>query len=71
MEFNIGANLILSKDLTIEADSLSDAIEQAQQQMGGKIPFSELTFRDVKFELLSHAIGDRGLEGMESPKNNG
>ena len=65
MTFKVRANLTFSKDLTIEADTLSDAMEQARQQMQGKIPASELTFKDVNFHLVSHAIGDHGLEEID------
>ena len=66
MTFKVRANLIFSKDLSIEADNLSDALEQAHQQMQGKIPVSELTFRDMSFHLLSHAIGDHGVEETDN-----
>lgn len=65
MKFKIRANLTFSKDLTIEADNLSNALEQARRQMQGKIPIRELAFKDVNFEFLSHAIGDHGLEEIE------
>ena len=65
MEFKIRADITLSKELTIEADHLGEAMEKARQQMlDSKIPYSELKFHNLTFELLSHAIGDKGLVEM-------
>ena len=65
MEFKIRANVIFSKDLTIEADNLKDAFDRAQEIAQGGFTRSELTLRDVNFELLSHAVGGAGLVEIE------
>ena len=61
MEFKIRANFIFSKDLTIEADNMAVAFDKAQELINEGIRYKELTFRDVKFELLSHAVGGEGI----------
>ena len=70
MEFKIRANVILSKDLTIEADNMAVAFDKAQELINEGVRFKELTFRDVKFELLSHAIGDNGLVEIKEKEVN-
>ena len=41
MEFKIRANFILSKDLTIEADNMSAAIDKAQQLINEGVRYKE------------------------------
>ena len=66
MKFKLRANITFTRDLDIEADNFSDALDMAKQQMEGRQPMSELTFKGVSFEVLSHAIGDYGLVGIDS-----
>ena len=68
MEFKIRANFIFSKDLTIEADNLKDAIDRAQETAQGGFARKELTLRDVNFELLSHAVGGEGMVEIKTKK---
>ena len=66
MKFKLRANITFTRDLDIEADNFSDALDMAKQQMDGKVPMSELTFKGVTFEVLSHAIGDEGLVELKT-----
>ena len=66
MKFKLRANITFTRDLDIEADNFSDALDMAKQQMDGKVPMSELTFKGVTFEVLSHAIGDEGLMELKT-----
>lgn len=65
MNFKLRANITFTRDLDIEADNFSDALDMDKQQMEGRQPMSELTFKGVSFEVLSHAIGDYGLVELE------
>lgn len=65
MEFKIRANFVFSKDYTIEADNLGEAIDKVQAQVNEGVTRKELTLRNVNFELLSHAVGDNGLVEVE------
>ena len=68
MNFKLRANITFTRDLDIEADSITDALDMAKQTMQGKQPVSELTFKGVTFEVLSHAIGDEGLVELNPKK---
>ena len=67
MIFKIQANIVMSKDLTIEAENLSEAMQKAQEQMQGKLNLKEFTPSDLTYRLVSHAIGDHGLVENKTP----
>ena len=43
MEFKMRANIVMSKELTIEANDWSEAVDKAQAMMAEPIPYRELT----------------------------
>jgi hypothetical protein len=53
MEFKLRANIVMSKELTIEAEHLAEALEKAQAMMTEPVPMKELTTRDMYFDVLS------------------
>ena len=53
MEFKLRANLVMSKELTIEADNLDEALDKAQTMMAEPVPYSELTVRKIYFDEIS------------------
>ena len=59
--FKLRANIIYSRDLDIEADNITEAIDKAKQLMEEPSSTNELKPQGVTFSLLSHAIGDEGL----------
>ena len=50
MEFKLRANLVMSKELTVEANDLKEAVEKAQAMMAEPIPVKELTTRELYFD---------------------
>ena len=70
MEFKIRANFVFSKDYTIEADNLGEAIDKVQAQVNEGVTRKELTLRNVNCELLSHAVGDNGLVEIKEKEVN-
>jgi hypothetical protein len=52
MEFKIRANIVMSRELTIEAEGLNEAMEKAQTMMSEPIPRAELTYRKVYFDNI-------------------
>ncbi len=64
-KFKIQANITYTRDLNIEADNFSEALDKAKEMMEQPFPKSELTPQGVTFSLLSHAIGDNGLVEIE------
>ena len=50
MEFKIRANIVMSKELTIEAENLKDAMDKAQEMMTEPIPYKELTPMKVYYD---------------------
>ena len=53
MEFKLRANIVMSKELTIEAEHLAEALEKARSMMGEPVPMKELTTREMYFDVLS------------------
>ena len=53
MEFKLKANIVLSKELAIEAEHLAEALEKAQAMMTEPVSMKELTTRDTYFDVLS------------------
>lgn len=57
MEFKIRANIIMSKDLSIEADNLIDAMDKAQKLMAGPQNIKDFKPSKVQYEVLNYAVG--------------
>jgi hypothetical protein len=57
MEFKIRANIVMSKELSIEADNLSDAMDKAQEIMAGPQNIKEFKPSKVQFEVLNYTVG--------------
>lgn len=53
MEFKLRANIVMSKEITIEAEDLAVALEKAQAMMAEPFPMKELTARGLYFDVLS------------------
>ena len=53
MEIKLRANIVMSKELTIEANDLGEAMEKAQAMMAEPIPYRELTPTKVYFDEIS------------------
>ena len=53
MEFKMRANIVMSKELTIEANDWSEAVDKAQAMMAEPIPYRELTPTKVYFDEIS------------------
>ena len=53
MEFKMRANIIMSKELTVEANDLSDALEKAKAKMAEPIPYRDLTPREIYYDEIS------------------
>ena len=47
MEFRFRANIVMSRELTIEAKGFNEAMEKAQAMMSEPIRRDELTFRKI------------------------
>ena len=56
MEFRIQANIIMSKELSIEADNLSDAMDKAQEMMASPQNMKEFKPSNVQYEVLNYAV---------------
>ena len=50
MEFKIRANIVMSRELTIEADGFNEAVEKAQARMSEPIRRDELTFEKIYYD---------------------
>ena len=50
MEFKLRANIVMSKELTVEAENLKEAIDKAQAMMAEPIPYKELTMTKVYYD---------------------
>lgn len=61
MTFKIQAQITMTKDLTIEAEGLTDALNKAQEMMQGEMDLNGFTASDMRYRVMSHAIGDSGL----------
>ena len=53
MEFRLRANVVMSKNLTVEADNLNDAVKKAQEMMSGPISQKELKITNLYFDEIS------------------
>ena len=53
MEIKLRANIVMSKELTIEANDWSEAVDKAQAMMAEPIPYRELTPTKVYFDEIS------------------
>ena len=53
MEFKMRANIVMSKELTIEANDWSEAVDKAQAMMAEPIPYKERTPTKVYFDEIS------------------
>ena len=53
MEIKLRANIVMSKELTIEANDWTEALEKAQAMMAEPIPYKELTPTWVFYDEIS------------------
>ena len=53
MEFKLRANIVMSKELTVEANDWSEAVDKAEAMMAEPIPYKELTPTKVYFDKIS------------------
>ena len=53
MEFKLRANIVMSKELTIEANDRSEAVDKAETMMAEPIPYKELTPTKLYFDEIS------------------
>jgi hypothetical protein len=52
MEFKFRANIVMSRELTIEAEGFNEAMEKAQAMMSEPIRRDELTFRKIYYDNI-------------------
>jgi hypothetical protein len=52
MEIKLRANIVMSKELTIEAENPIDAVNKAHAMMAEPISMKELTAREVYFDEI-------------------
>ena len=62
MEFKLRANIVMSKELTIEAENLKEAMDKAQAMMAEPIPYKELTmtkvyYDDIRMNVKEFVVG--------------
>jgi len=50
MKFKLRANIVMSKELTVEAENLKEAMDKAQAMMAEPIPYKELTMTKVYYD---------------------
>ena len=53
MEFKLRANIVMSKELTVEANDWSEAVDKAQAMMAEPILYRELTPTKLYFDEIS------------------
>jgi len=53
MEIKLRANIVMSKNLTIEANDWAEALEKARTMMAEPIPYKELTPTRVFYDEIS------------------
>lgn len=53
MEFKIRANIIMSRNLTVEADNLKEAMEKVKYMMAKPFPSNELIPRKIYYDVIS------------------
>ena len=66
MEFKLRANIVMSKELTVEANDWSEAVDKAQAMMAEPIPYKELTPTKVYFDEISPMNWMSGLRRTNS-----
>ena len=52
MEIKLRANIVMSKELTIEANDWAEAVERAQAMMAEPISYKELTKTKVYYDNI-------------------
>ncbi len=62
MEIKLRANIVMSKELTIEANDWAEAVEKAQAMMTKPIPYRELTPTRVFYDEISPINGKSNKE---------
>ena len=50
MEFKLRANIVMSRELTVEAENLKEAMDKAQTMMGEPIIYKDLTMTKVYYD---------------------
>ena len=50
MEFKLRANIVMSRELTVEAENLKEAMDKAQAMMGEPINYKDLTMTKVYYD---------------------
>jgi hypothetical protein len=53
MEYEIRANIVMSRNLTVEADNLKEAMEKVKDMMAEPFPSKELKPRKVYYDIIS------------------
>ena len=53
MEFKLRANIVMSKELAVEADDFMEAMDRAKAKMAEPVPYSELTVTQVYYDEIS------------------
>ena len=53
MEFKIRANIVMSRNLTVEADNLKEAMEKVKDMMAKPFPSNELMPRKIYYDVIS------------------
>ena len=53
MEFKLRANIVMSKELTVVADDLSEALNKAQTIISEPIPYWDLTPTKIYYDEIS------------------
>ena len=53
MEFKLRANIVMSKELAVEADDFMEAMDRAKAMMTEPVPYSELTVTQVYYDEIS------------------
>lgn len=53
MEFKLRANIVMSKELTIDADNLAEAMHKAQAIMAKPLMYKEMTATKIYYDEIS------------------
>ena len=53
MEYEIRANIVMSRSLTVEADNLKEAMEKVKDMMAKPFPSNELMPRKIYYDVIS------------------
>ena len=64
MEFNLRINIVMGRDLTIEADNIMDAMEKGKALIRQPFMRRELTEREIYFEEIGPVrwMKERGVK---------